>query len=202
MDGSVQPYALRLPRDYTRDRKYPLVVQLHGTNFHEVLSGARLRYRGMGGPQWIEPDLPVIYVDNFGRPTTFYQGMGEVDILEMIEEVKRQFSVDPDRIFIMGHSMGGAGSYTVGLHHPDLFGGILAVDPAMWSKEPPEDLPEWMKPQIAISSVPKLYPNARNVDVFFKNAGAGLQGRSTEFNDGIVSQGGFSTSESFPGMPH
>jgi enterochelin esterase-like enzyme len=203
MDSSVQPYALRLPRDYTRDRKYPLVIQLHGTNFHEVLSGARLRYRGMGGPQWIEPDLPVIYVDNFGRPTTFYQGMGEVDILEMIEEVKRQFSVDPDRIFIMGHSMGGAGSYTVGLHHPDLFGGILAVDPAMWSKEPPsEDLPEWMKPQIAISAVPKLYPNARNVDVFFKNAGAGLQGRSTEFNDGIVAQGGFSTSESFPGMPH
>ena len=61
LDGSVQPYAMRLPTGYTRDRKYPLVIQLHGTNFKEVLSGSRLNYRGMGGPQWIQPDLPVIY---------------------------------------------------------------------------------------------------------------------------------------------
>jgi hypothetical protein len=51
LDGSAQPYAMRLPNGYSRDRKYPLVIQLHGTNFHEVLSGSRLTYRGMGGPQ-------------------------------------------------------------------------------------------------------------------------------------------------------
>src|SRR4051794_33637946 len=61
-DGSVQPYAIRLPRDPQGGTTYPLVVQLHGTNFMEVLSGARGRYQGMGGPQWIEPDLRVIYV--------------------------------------------------------------------------------------------------------------------------------------------
>src|SRR5262249_30651184 len=80
-DGSVQPYAIRLPQDYARDRDrdrtYPLVVQLHGLNFMEVLSGSRVRYRGMGGPQWIEPELRVIYVNCFGRPSTFYRGMGE-----------------------------------------------------------------------------------------------------------------------------
>jgi hypothetical protein len=59
-----------------------------------------------------------------------------------------------------------------------------------------------MAPQVAIQSVPKLYPNARNVDVFFKNAGAGIQRGSTEFADGIVAAGGFATNEVFPGMPH
>ena len=43
-----------------------------------------------------------------------------------------------------------------------------------------------MEPQIAIQNIPKLYPNARNVDVFFKNSGAGIQRRNTEFADGIV----------------
>jgi hypothetical protein len=70
----------------------------------------------------------------------------------------------------------------------------------MWSRA--EASPKWMAPQIAIVSVPNLYPSARNVDVFFKNAGAGIQRNSTEFADGIVAQGGFATTEVFPRMPH
>jgi pimeloyl-ACP methyl ester carboxylesterase len=126
--------------------------------------------------------------------------MGEEDILAVVEEMKRRFPVDPDRIYIMGHSMGGAGAYSVGLHYPDLFGGIGSGDPAMWSRA--IDAPKWMEPQIAIQAVPNLYPNARNVDVFFKNAGAGIQRKSTEFADGILAQGGFATVEVFPRMPH
>jgi hypothetical protein len=42
-DGSVQPYAVRLPREFSREKTYPLVVQLHGLNFREVLSGSRVR---------------------------------------------------------------------------------------------------------------------------------------------------------------
>jgi pimeloyl-ACP methyl ester carboxylesterase len=207
-DGSVQPYGIRLPRDVSRDQAYPLVVQLHGLNFMEVLSGSRVRYRGMGGPQWIEPDLKVIYLHCFGRPSTFYRGMGEEDVLEAVDEVKRRFRVDADRVFIMGHSMGGSGSYTVGLHYPDQFGGIMPIDAAMGSRlgagaqAQARPVPAWMAPQVAIHNPSNLYPNARNVDVFFKNAGAGIQGKSTEFTDGIVEQGGFSTAESFPGMPH
>jgi pimeloyl-ACP methyl ester carboxylesterase len=205
-DGSVQPYAIRLQRDYSPDQAYPLVVQLHGLNFMEVLSGSRVRYRGMGGPQWIEPDLRIIYVNCFGRPSTFYRGMGEEDMLEVIDEVRRRFRVDPDRVFIMGHSMGGSGSYTVGLHYPDRFGGIMPIDAAMGPRlggqAQARPVPAWMAPQVAIHTASNLYPNARNVDVFFKNAGAGIQGRSTEFTDGIVEHGGFSTAESFPGMPH
>jgi hypothetical protein len=88
----------------------------------------------------------------------------------------------------------------VALHYPDRFGGISVGDAAMWSR--PQPVPDWMVPQIAIQSVPKLAPNARNLPVFFKNAGAGLQRGSTEFADGIVAHGGFATTEVFPGMPH
>jgi hypothetical protein len=63
-------------------------------------------------------------------------------------------------------------------------------------------VPDWMAPQVAIHTPLKLYPNARNVDVYFKNAGAGIQRNSTEFADGIVAEGGFATTEVFPRMPH
>jgi predicted peptidase len=110
-DRSVQPYGVRLPQNYSPKRKYPLVIQLHGLNFNEVLSGSRLRYGGLGNPQWVQPDLPVIYASCFGRPSAFYCGMGEEDVLEVLEEVQVRFPVDKDRVYIMGHSMGGCGSF-------------------------------------------------------------------------------------------
>ena len=203
MDGSVQPYAVWLPKDFDAAKAYPLVAQLHGLNFRKVLAGLRTQYRGMGAVQWIDPNQQVIVVQCFGRQSTFYAGMGEQDILATIADISRRFKVIEDRVYIMGHSMGGAGSYTVGLHHPDRFGGITPIDAAMGRNiAPPGEMPAWMKPQTVMYNPYLLYPNARNVDVFLKNAGAGIQRASTEFTDGIVAAGGFSTSESFPGMPH
>ena len=203
MDGAVQPYVLWRPSNMEAGKSYPLVVQLHGTNFNEVLSGVRTHFQGLGIAPWIEQDLPVVYIQCFGRGNTFYQGMGEQDILEAIEDTRRTLPIDADRIYIMGHSMGGAGSFTIGLHFPDRFAGIMPIDPAMWDAAArPEPGAEWMTAQSEIVKPSHLYTNARNVDVFFKNAGAGLQRKSTEFSDGIIERGGFSTTESFPRMPH
>jgi pimeloyl-ACP methyl ester carboxylesterase len=201
-DGSVQPFGLWLPRDYAPGTKFPLLLQLHGIA-PETLAGRRATWTGMGTHEWVDTNAPVIVAQPFGRMNTFYQGIGEVDVLEVADEAQRRFAVDADRVFIMGHSMGGAGSYTVGLHHPDRFGSITPIDAAMWNPEQGEDaLPAWAQPQAALVNEGKLSPNARNVLVYFKNAGAGIQKSSTAFTDGIVAHGGFSTAESFPGMPH
>ncbi len=44
-------------------------------------------------------------------------------VLELIEAAKRTWKIDPDRVYIVGHSMGGFGSWTLGAHHADLFAG-------------------------------------------------------------------------------
>ncbi|HRP04380.1 MAG TPA: alpha/beta hydrolase-fold protein, partial [Opitutaceae bacterium] len=204
LDGSVQPYGFRLPRNYDSAAKFPLLVQLHGIG-PKSLAGLRTKWRGMGVKEWIDPFAPVIVAQPMGRGNTFYQGMGEQDVLEVVEDVSRRYSVDPDRVFIMGHSMGGAGSWLVGLHHPDRFGGITPVDAAMGFRDAvdnPSALPAWLVPQVAAFRPDNLFPNARNVPVFMKNAGAGIQKNSTKFSDGVVAAGGFATMESFPGMPH
>ncbi len=55
-------------------------------------------------------------------------------VLEIIEAVKRSTRVDTNRIYLVGHSMGGFGTWSIGAHHADLFaaispnaGGIFAV---------------------------------------------------------------------------
>ncbi|MDP3072932.1 MAG: alpha/beta fold hydrolase [Opitutaceae bacterium] len=204
LDGSVQPYGFWLPRDHAPGKKFALLVQLHGIG-SKSLAGRRTAWRGMGVKEWIDPYAPVIVAQPMGRGNTFYHGMGEADVLEVIADVSRRHAVDPDRVFIMGHSMGGAGSWLVGLHYPDRFGSITPVDAAMGFRDAvddPQALPAWMLPQVALFKPEKLFPNARNVPVFLKNAGAGIQKASTRFSDGVVAEGGFATMESFPGMPH
>lgn len=203
-DGSIQPYGIWVPKDYTKDTKFALIVQLHGIG-PKALAGRRLRWTGMGTKEWVDTHAPVFVASVYGRGNTFYQGQGEEDVLEVIADVQRRYSIDPDRIYIMGHSMGGAGSWFVGLRHPDRFGSITPIDAAMGfgnAADVPPNLPDWMKPQAAMFNPDNYFPNARNVLVFMKNAGAGIQKTSTRFSDGVVAAGGFATMESFPGMPH
>jgi len=45
-------------------------------------------------------------------------------VLELIEAAKRTWRIDTNRIYVVGHSMGGYGSWTIGGHHADLFAGV------------------------------------------------------------------------------
>jgi hypothetical protein len=61
-----------------------------------------------------------------------------------------------------------------------------------------------MLPQVAMFKPNNLFPNARNVPVYMKNAAGptGIQKNTTRFSDGVIAEGGFATSENFPGMAH
>lgn len=45
-------------------------------------------------------------------------------VLEIVEELKRTYPVDTNRIYLAGHSMGGYGTWSIGGHHADLFAAI------------------------------------------------------------------------------
>lgn len=48
-------------------------------------------------------------------------------LADVIEECRRRFNVDSDRVFLMGHSMGGFGAYHHALRQPDRFAGVLVT---------------------------------------------------------------------------
>ena len=77
------------------------------------------------------------------RPTgrgsgSVYQNYGEVDVLESIEHLASHLPVDRNRISITGKSMGGAATWYLASHYPDLFSAAAPVcgycDYRLWEK--------------------------------------------------------------------
>lgn len=63
----------------------------------------------------------VLLVSPRGDLASEYRGRGEHDVLSVLQEVRRHYSVDETRIYLTGHSMGATGSAYLALHHPDIF---------------------------------------------------------------------------------
>lgn len=116
VDGTHQPYALTLPANYEPRgaKRYPLYVELHGRgdNLTELVFTAQHEGKPAGADQsWIQLDV-------YGRANNAYRYAGEADVFEALGDVIRRYRIDEKRIVLWGFSMGGAGAWHLGLHHP------------------------------------------------------------------------------------
>jgi dienelactone hydrolase len=138
VDDTLQPYALYVPKTYDPKRRWPLLVSLHGAFSSHVLN--RRRTFGLGnrlGESDYEavrnedvpfPDVDFIVLSPYGRgETAGYNGLGEADVLRAIDDVERAYNVDADRVYLTGYSMGGGGTWHLGLRYPDRFAAIVPV---------------------------------------------------------------------------
>ncbi len=114
LDGSIQPMTLLVPPDYDPQRAYPLVVALHGAK------GCLI-----GHAFSVKQDF--IVVAPHGRGQTGYRDFGERDVFEAIEEAQRRYNIDPDRIFLTGHSMGGGGTFSLATRYPHRWAAIVPM---------------------------------------------------------------------------
>jgi len=112
IDSSVQYYAVLPPKDYTPDKEYALILTCHG---------AGVEAAGQADA-YTPKDWAFIVAPTNRRPFGFdWQDWGRLDALEVMNDVKYRYSIDDNRVYLTGHSMGGHGTWAVGLHHPDLF---------------------------------------------------------------------------------
>ena len=121
VDESVQPYAVWVPRSYDPARPGRLDVVLHGRNSRltEVGFLADAERSTAQGPGYLRLDV-------FGRTNNAYRWAGETDVFEAMAAVARDFRFDADRVVLRGFSMGGAGAWHLGLHHPDQWAAVEA----------------------------------------------------------------------------
>jgi predicted esterase len=54
----------------------------------------------------------------------------EKDVLTVLDMVRKEFNVDERRIYLMGHSMGGAGTYYLGSKHGRIWAALAPIAPA------------------------------------------------------------------------
>ena len=122
VDGSVQPYAVTLPEGAgaRSSKRWPLYVVLHGRggdrNEIRFLEDHHDKPWPKDGPL---SAADFVQLDVFGRIDNAYRWAGETDVFEAITDVKRRYRIDDRRVVLWGFSMGGAGSWHLGVHHPD-----------------------------------------------------------------------------------
>jgi dienelactone hydrolase len=114
VDGSVQPYAVYVPESYNGSEAARLDVILHGRG--ATLTEVSFFQSHDGKPYPKDETGLILHV--YGRGNNAYRWAGETDVFEAIDTVRRQYRVDHKRILLRGFSMGGAGAWHLGLHHP------------------------------------------------------------------------------------
>ena len=127
------PYALFVPEGYDSAEPAPLIVSLHGLGrSHDWLMGYEgfLDQAQAGGYIVVTP-LGYIRRGWYGsRPLQDNPDSAErseQDVMNVMQRVRDEFNIDDNRIYLWGHSMGGAGTYHIAIKNPDLFAGIAAV---------------------------------------------------------------------------
>jgi poly(3-hydroxybutyrate) depolymerase len=133
----IIPYRMYVPTTYTGAKASPLVIALHGlggtedsffegydkqlpplAERHGYIVAAPLGYRVDGSYGWGVGNAPA---DPTVRRT---QELSEQDVMQVLQRVRQQYKIDENRIYLMGHSMGGIGTWKIAAKYPDIWAAI------------------------------------------------------------------------------
>ena len=136
------PVPLVIPKDYDEAKPAPLIVLIHGYTSSGAVQDAYWKIGAQAdtyGFFFLAPDGTLEDSEDKNRfwnateaCCDFYES--NVDdsgyILSLIDEVKDRYSIDANRVFVMGHSNGGFMSHRMAQDHPDTIAAIAALNGA------------------------------------------------------------------------
>jgi predicted esterase len=62
--------------------------------------------------------------------------LSERDVLNVLDLIRQEFNIDERRTYLMGHSMGGAGTFHLAVKYPGNWAAVGAIAPAAFSLQP------------------------------------------------------------------
>jgi predicted peptidase len=132
--GKTLSYNLFVPENYNPNEKYPLIMFIHDASIANRPLGSALT-QGNGAttwatPEWqakhpcfvLAPQFETVQVDDD------FNVQPELDVcLSLVDSLLNQYSIDRDRVYTTGQSMGCMSSYVLMLRRPDLFASAMLV---------------------------------------------------------------------------
>lgn len=139
------PYTVFVPSSYQAGTPAPLVVDLHGLNITPLMQIL------FDGTTDLAEERGFIVVAPMGFSVAGWWGaragnpvetaqvkpgtdqryavgeLSEIDAMRVLDMMLENYSIDPDRIYLTGHSMGGAGTYYLGAKYNDVWAGIAPL---------------------------------------------------------------------------
>ncbi len=116
-------YLLYLPKDYAAKESWPLLLFLHGAGER----GDDLELvKKHGPPKRIAQgkEFPFIVVSPQCPKDRWWEPM---ELLALLDDISRNYKVDPDRICVTGLSMGGFGTWRLAFYAPEKFAAIAPI---------------------------------------------------------------------------
>lgn len=171
-------YLLFLPRDYATqtDSRFPLLLFLHGAGER----GTDVQKVAVHGPPKIvqsRPDFPFVVVS---PQCPAGQTWSADAVIALLDHVLATHRIDTNRVYLTGLSMGGFGSWSLAMRHPERFaavapicGGGLMIEILQGGSESAaarRNLPIWAFHGAKDTVVP-LTESERMVDIFRTRAG-------------------------------
>jgi predicted esterase len=125
VDNTLQPFRVFVPSSYDGTKAYPLVIALHGMGGDE---NSYFEAYGKGAfTSEAEKHGYIVACPKGRKPASMYTGDAERDVMDVLADMMRAYRIDPDRVYMTGHSMGGFGTWSVAMNHPEMFAAIAPV---------------------------------------------------------------------------
>lgn len=127
-------YEIQLPPEYNPYRRYPCVVTLNGAGstpeqqidwWAGTYSDRALTRQGQAARRGYVVIAPK-WQKEFQREYEFTL-REHASVLFALRDAIQRVSIDTDRVFLSGHSMGGDAAWDIGLSHPDLWAGVIPI---------------------------------------------------------------------------
>lgn len=126
-------YYLYVPSTYNRNKTWPLVITLHGTNPWDDAWMQIREWKALAERRQflvVAPVLRHFSTDGISPVplSTRLESLEKDDraILAIYDEITHRYRVDPKRILLTGFSAGGFPMYYTGLKHPEKFAALIA----------------------------------------------------------------------------
>ena len=118
-------YAVFIPYQYDKSKKYPTIVFLHGI-LEAGDDGIRHVPIGLGrAVKQRASGFPFIVI--FPQSTGMWHADREPLVLETLDRTAAEYNVDPDRVYLTGISSGGEGTWIIAADHPDRFAALAPM---------------------------------------------------------------------------
>jgi predicted peptidase len=136
--GGQLAYQLMKPADYDSGKKYPLVVFLHGSGERGTDNAAQLKngVKEFVGSAEARAKYPCFALvpqcppdDSWSPPAYPESGPTGASrrLLDVIQALQKEFSIDGQRLYIGGLSMGGFGTWDLISRYPEYFAAAFPI---------------------------------------------------------------------------